>query len=246
MRQFGLIGFPLDHSFSQRYFTEKFEQEGIDDCEYRSFPLSSLAQFDALLAEHPRLCGLNVTIPYKEQIIPHLHQLDAHAEKIGAVNTIVFDGDRRIGYNTDWIGFRDSLKPHLNHSIKKALVLGTGGSSKAVCYALEQTGIDYQLVGRMATEDIIAYPDLTPELIQQYQLIINCTPLGTFPDTDSYPPIPYESLAPHHLLFDLVYNPPVSRFLQFGKSRGAGIVNGHDMLIRQAEASWEIWNRYQP
>jgi shikimate dehydrogenase len=260
MRQFGLIGYPLGHSFSATYFGQKFKEEGID-ATYTNFPLARMADLELLLEKEPGVAGLNVTVPYKQEIIPYIDSLSATASEIQAVNTITFrrDQGRLIleGDNTDVIGFRRSLEDHLKPHHTSALVLGTGGSSKAVLYVLGQLGIGYTMVSRSAgvisagkslTDQQqkgrrITYCDLTAELVAQTPLIINTTPLGMHPRVDTFPDIPYKALTSHHLLFDLVYNPKRTEFLTRGEKLGAAVVNGYDMLIFQAEASWEIWNR---
>ena len=245
MRHYGLIGYPLGHSFSVSYFTEKFAREGIQ-ARYRNYPLKDLAAFPDLVKSDGDLTGLNVTVPYKQKIIPYLQALSGTAESIGAVNTISFrhtgDGLRLTGDNTDAAGFRRSLEEHLEGHHGSALVLGTGGSSKAVCFVLEQLGIPYELVSRSGGEHRMAYEQLEAERVTETPLIINTTPLGMHPAIEGFPAIPYDKLTPRHLLFDLVYNPPLTRFLALGKERGAAIVNGYDMLVYQAEASWKIWH----
>jgi shikimate dehydrogenase len=243
---FGLIGYPLGHSFSVAYFTEKFSKEGID-AEYRNFPLEEVSAFRELVRKEPGLAGLNVTVPYKQQIIPYLDALDRTARTVRAVNTIVFcRKDNRLsllGYNTDVAGFERSLKEHLKSRHKRALVLGTGGSSKAIAHVLEGLGIEYRKVSRARREGVLSYEELDRETVAKSLLIINTTPLGMFPRADTCPAIMYEALTPDHLLFDLVYNPGRTLFLSKGEKQGASVVNGYDMLVYQAEASWEIWNR---
>jgi len=245
MRLYGLIGFPLGHSFSVPYFAKKFEREAIE-AEYRNFPLEDISSFEVLLQTETRLAGLNVTVPYKKKVIPYLDSLSETAGTIGAVNTISFlsgrDGPRLKGDNTDVAGFRRSLEEHLQKQHRSALVLGTGGSSHAVCHVLDQMGLAYTRVSRSAGEGAIAYRELDEQRMAENLLIINTTPLGMYPNVDSAPEIPYERLTPKHLLFDLVYNPGLTRFLALGETRGAHIVNGYDMLVYQAEASWKIWN----
>ena len=246
-RLYGLIGFPLGHSFSVPYFTEKFARESID-AEYRNFPLEDISVFEALVKKERRLGGLNVTVPYKQKVIPYLDSLSETAERIEAVNTISFIRiDKRLelrGDNTDVTGFRRSLEEHLKKQHVSALILGTGGSSKAVIFVLEQLGLGYTLVSRSSGGDRLSYEDIDEEIVARTPLIINTTPLGMHPHEDTCPAIPYEKLTSGHLLFDLVYNPGKTRFLARGEEGGAEIVNGYDMLIYQAEASWEIWNRY--
>lgn len=242
MRQFGLIGYPLGHSFSKGYFAEKFAREGIEDASYDNFELSDIAQFPTLVQSQPNLVGLNVTIPYKQAVIPYLGELDAAAQQIGAVNTIKFTNGRLLGYNTDYVGFRDSLKPLLKPNHTKALILGTGGSSKAVEYALGLLGIQHRYVSREPKDGQLSYGQLTETLMQEYTLIINTTPLGMHPNVDACPDIPYHHLTPKHLLYDLVYNPAETQFLAKGRAVGADTKNGLQMLGLQAEAAWGIWN----
>ena len=245
MRLFGLIGYPLGHSFSASFFGKKFSSEGID-AEYRNFPLEDISEFRTLLNREPGLIGLNVTVPYKQDVIPFLDSLSSTADAIGAVNTISFRraGDRveLAGDNTDVTGFRRSLEEHLEPYHKSALVLGTGGSSKAVVHVLEQLEIGITMVSRTPGKKQITYGELDNELLGKTTLIINTSPLGMYPKIETYPDIPYQALTPRHLLFDLVYNPEKTEFLSRGEKNGASIVNGHDMLIYQAEASWKIWN----
>ena len=246
MRHFGLIGYPLGHSFSVAYFKEKFAREGIQ-ARYRNYPLEDLSAFPDLVKSDRKLAGLNVTVPHKQNILPFLQVLSATAEGIGAVNTVSVrqrGGDIQLeGDNTDVEGFQRSLEEHLEGHHDSALVLGTGGSSKAVCFVLEQLGISYVQVSRSAGEHRISYEQLGAERVTETPLIINTTPLGMHPSIEGYPDIPYENLTPRHLLFDLVYNPALTRFLALGKEQGAATVNGYDMLVYQAEASWKIWNK---
>ena len=246
MLQFGLIGYPLGHSFSVPYFEKKFAEERID-ATYTNFPLENISEFDELVKRQPPLSGLNVTVPYKQQIIPYLDALDRIARSVGAVNTIVFCWrDERLGllgFNTDVTGFERSLNEHIGSLQRKALVLGTGGSSKAIVYVLEKLGIEYQLVSRSEGEGVVTYEKLDREKVAGSKLIINTTPLGMYPEVDTCPGIDYDAITPDHLLFDLIYNPEKTLFLAKGEERGAHTVNGHDMLVYQAEASWEIWNK---
>lgn len=242
MRRFGLIGRTLKHSFSKGYFTDKFQREGRTDHVYELFELDTIGAFPLLLERHPDLAGLNVTIPYKKEILPFLDELHPDAQAIGAANTIRFRNGKKDGFNTDWTGFRDSLQPLLKGPSPKALVLGTGGAAAAIRYALQQMEINYKSVSRTTIAEGFSYGELNAELLNQYHLIVNTTPLGTWPDVDSFPPIPYEALTPDHLLYDLVYNPEVTAFLRKGQERGARIKNGYEMLVLQAEASWKIWN----
>lgn len=244
MRNFGLIGYPLSHSFSKGYFTEKFRKEGLLDCRYENYALPSVDGFSDLIRQINGLEGLNVTIPHKETVIALIDTLDEAARKIGAVNTIVFRGGRTTGFNTDVVGFERSLRPLLRTHHDQALILGTGGASKAVAYCLSAMNIPFEWVSRRKqAPHTMTYTDLTETIMHDHRLIINTTPLGTSPHVDTCPPIPYEYLGEKHLLYDLVYNPAETLFLQKGKMGGAAIKNGYEMLVLQAEASWEIWNR---
>jgi shikimate dehydrogenase len=241
----GLIGYPLSHSFSEKYFAEKFRKEGIRDYVYRNYPLPGMDSLHKLILDEPGLVGLNVTIPYKERIIPLLDEMNEEAREIGAVNTVLLSraGGRLHlkGYNTDAYGFRESLIPLLGDRHRQALVLGTGGASKAICHVLGQLGIGYENVSRSGKPDHLEYRDLCLSIIKNYTLIVNTTPLGTWPDVSSFPDIPYDLLTGEHLLYDLVYNPTETAFLRFGKKKGALTKNGLEMLQLQAERSWEIW-----
>lgn len=241
LKKYGLIGYPLSHSFSKGYFTEKFIKEGIENAIYNTYPLENIGDFEDLIKKEPSLIGLNVTIPYKETIIPFLDELSAEAQKIGAVNTIKFVNGKKIGYNSDVVGFENSLLRHLKPFHQKALVLGTGGAAKAVWFVLEKLNIPFLKVSRQKTENTIAYEDITTELIKAFHLIINTTPLGMSPKIDTKPEIPYQALSSNHLLYDLVYNPETTLFLELGKKMGATIQNGLPMLYGQAERSWELW-----
>jgi shikimate dehydrogenase len=244
MRQFGLIGYPLSHSFSKKYFSEKFLREGILDCHYELYELASLGDFKTWMNTLPHLTGLNVTIPYKQEVIPFLDRLDPKAAEIGAVNVIKKERDGSyVGYNSDYFGFKSSLQAFLGETHpSRALVLGTGGSSKAVVVALKDLGITSQYVSRQADKHALAYEHLTPALLEGHKLIINTTPLGMSPHVNACPPIPFEALTADHYLYDLVYNPVETLFMQKGLSQGAQVINGLDMLIAQAEKAWEIWN----
>ena len=237
MRHYGIIGYPLHHSFSAKYFSEKFEQEGIE-AEYSLYPIGMEDLRLKIEDLFHRLDGMNVTMPYKQTIIPYLDRLDETAEAVGAVNVV----HKRVGYNTDCIGFMESIKPLLRDSDRKALVLGTGGASKAVCYGLKQLGIAPTLVSRTPKDGMIGYSDLTEGVMAEHTIIVNCTPLGMVPDTESYPPIPYELISAQHLLFDCIYNPEETVFLRKGRSQGAKTQNGIEMLYGQAKAAWKIWN----
>jgi len=243
MKRYGLIGYPLSHSFSQRYFTEKFEREGITGCTYSNFSLSSIDELPAVLAD-PELHGLNVTIPYKQQVLRFLTAMSPVVESIGACNCIKIDGASRVGHNTDVVGFERSLVKKLGSHHQQALILGTGGAAKAVEWVLDQLGIAYRSVSRTPRPDTgdLAYDDLDAGLVACYTLIVNTTPLGMYPEVDEYPPLPYEGIGPRHYLYDLVYNPERTQFLKRGAARGAVVENGHEMLLLQAEESWRIWN----
>lgn len=255
MRLFGLIGYPLGHSFSKKYFTQKFLEEGITDAEYELFPIEAITQLPELLRSHPRLVGLNITIPYKEQAIPYL-DVPGITAQIGACNCIHIKEGKLYGYNTDIVGFKESFVPGLRPDDTHALILGTGGASKAVAFALKQLGISYRYVSRSGAPNgpttgqsqgapngpTLSYEAVTPELLQTYTVLINCSPVGTYPKVDEAPPLPYDALSSRHYLYDLVYNPEVTRFLKEGADRGAVIRNGYDMLRLQAEESWKIWN----
>lgn len=241
MNLYGLIGMPLAQSFSKKYFTEKFEKESIPDAAYELFPLENISLMKNLLAEQPDLKGLNVTIPYKEQVIPFLTDLSDEATEIGACNCIKISNGRLTGFNTDAPAFKQSLLPRLQAHHKKALILGTGGAAKAVLYVLQSLGIEYAFVSRSKGAGF-TYAELNKAIIQEYPLIINSTPLGSFPKVDTAPCIPYEYLSADNYLYDLVYNPAKTLFLQKGEERGATIKNGYEMLVGQAELSWQIWN----
>lgn len=240
---YGLIGAKLGHSFSANFFNKKFQQEQIA-AEYINIELESIDDFPNSIRQIPNLKGLNVTIPYKESIIPFLDDCSIHAQKIGAVNTVEFIDGKLIGHNTDWIGFRDSIKPLLQEHHKKALILGSGGSSKAVQYALRKLGIEHKIVSRNAELNQLSYRNLNEELQSSYTILINTTPLGMFPNVNASPDIDYSLLSSKHLLYDLVYNPKETLFLKKGKLQDAQIKNGLEMLELQASASWQIWGGY--
>lgn len=243
MKQYGLIGKTLSHSFSKKYFEEKFKRENINAV-YENFELNDISQVEGLFSIHSNLCGLNVTIPYKEQIIPYLDEVDEQAQKIGAVNTIYIDKEigKMKGYNTDVYGFKQSLKPFLENQHQRALILGTGGASKAVAYVLNELGITTAFVSRTPQlENQLSYDELNENILASFLLIVNTTPLGTFPNVDEKPTINYDAITPNHLLYDLVYNPAETAFLKEGKKRGALTINGEQMLQLQAEKAWEIW-----
>lgn len=233
MRKYGIIGKPLEHSYSARYFTDKFIREGVD-AEYRLYERNDLSDIAVLMQA---LHGFNVTYPYKQSIMPYLHAINDVAQTIGAVN-VVCQGK---GYNTDWIGFKESITPHLLDTDKRVLILGTGGVSKAVQYALQQMGMTFTLVSRYPNAHAIGYENITEQVIQSHSVVVNCTPLGMLPDIYSLPPIPYEYITDRHLLYDCVYNPERTAFLREGEAKGARIVNGKDMLYLQADAAYEIW-----
>lgn len=243
MHLFGIIGRPLGHSASAAHFTEKFSREGLTDCRYDRYELASIEELPALLAQ-PDLCGLNVTIPYKREVVRYLDGLSFEAEAIGAVNCICREADGRwTGHNTDIAGLRVSLDELLaGREPEHALVLGTGGASQAVQFALTERNIPFDLVSRDAARGNYTYDNLPCEVVEASRLIVQATPLGTWPATDASPRIPYAYLTPEHCLLDLVYNPPVTRFLDFGRQRGARILNGQRMFLAQAEASWRIWS----
>ncbi|MGB4293916.1 MAG: shikimate dehydrogenase [Bacteroidales bacterium] len=246
MRKYGLIGYPLEHSFSKKYFAEKFRNEGIEDASYDNYPLKSVKEFEKLIKEEKELFGLNVTIPYKQEVIPFLDSVDTEASEVGAVNVIKIYryGDKIVlkGYNTDIYGFRESLKPFLNRKVSHALVLGTGGSSKAVAYVLGKLSIKVIFVSRIKKPECITYEDINEEVIDTTMLIVNTTPVGMYPMIDNKPDIPYHLLSTSHILYDLIYNPEQTLFLKEGLKRGCTIINGLEMLRLQAEKSWEIWN----
>lgn len=247
MDKYGLIGYPLEHSFSRNYFNEKFENEAIN-AQYINFEIPTINDFPQILAENPELKGLNVTIPYKEKVIPYLDELDKDALAIGAVNVIKIipqkgNQSKLVGYNSDVIGFTQSIEPLLEPHHKKALVLGTGGASKAVVYGLKQLGVESMLVSRHQRPNAYTYGELTPEIMKEYTIIVNCTPVGMYPHADQCPDIPYELLTSNHLLYDLLYNPDKTLFMRKGNAMGAVTKNGLEMLLLQAFAAWDIWNK---
>ena len=240
---FGLIGRNISYSFSAGYFSKKFKKKGLKNYTYKNFDIDNIEELKDIIANKEGLKGLNVTTPYKEEVIPLLASLSKNAEKIGAVNTIVI-GKRKVkGYNTDHYGFRKALKPLLQDNHKKALILGTGGASKAVAYALRKLTIDYEFVSRVGAETIYSYDDIDESIFEEYQIIINTTPLGTFPNVEQHPPIDYTLFTKNHIAFDLIYNPEETTFLKKAKINGAQVKNGYEMLVYQAEKSWKIWNR---
>jgi shikimate dehydrogenase len=239
---YGLIGFPLSHSFSGSFFSEKFKKDNIQDSSYELFPISSIELLPELLASHPELCGLNVTIPYKEVVIPYLTKQSQAVQEIGACNCVQIKNKERIGYNTDVIGFEKMLLPHLRPHHTNALILGTGGAAKAVAWVFNKLGIRFTYVSRTHKEGIESYSNLNEELLHINTLIVNTTPLGMSPKIDVCPEIPYEFLNNTHLCVDLIYNPAKTKFLEIAENRGSAILNGLEMLIIQAEESWKIWN----
>ena len=243
LKHFGLVGKNIDYSFSKKFFTEKFEKENLDNCSYQNFDIQSVFEITQII-KNPNLAGLNVTIPYKEEIIPFLDKISKKAKKIGAVNTIKISKKGKLkGYNTDYYGFQKSLSGLLKENHKKALILGTGGASKAVAFALKNLGIQFTFVSQKERRDYLSYKELDENIFQDYQIIINCTPLGTFLLTDTCPDIPYNLLNADFIAFDLVYNPEETIFLKKARQHGATTKNGFEMLIFQAEKAWEIWNK---
>lgn len=244
MKIFGLIGKNISYSFSVKYFSEKFESEKIEDSIYKNFDIPDITYFPQIIKKNKGLQGLNVTIPYKEEIIPYLDKLSRKAEEIRAVNCIKITKKGKLkGYNTDIYGFRKSLQPLLQPHHTKALILGTGGVSKAVAYVLEKLGIKYKFVSRNPQKDEFSYSDISQAIMEEYTLIVNCTPLGTFPNVEQYPEIDYEYFSDRHIAFDLIYNPSETKFLRLAKGKGAVTQNGYDMLVFQAEKAWKIWNK---
>ncbi len=239
--RFGLIGKDISYSFSKKYFTEKFSDMGMDDHSYENFDLQAIEEFNSVLRNNKTIKGLNITIPYKEAVIAYLTELDEQAEKIGAVNTIQFTDSGLKGYNTDAYGFQTTLLPYLRPHHKKALILGTGGASKAVAYVLGELGIEHTFVSRNPMDNQIGYHDLTEKVMQEFTILVNCTPLGTHPNVEQMPDIPYTYITDKHFLFDLIYNPEKTVFLKEGEIRGASISNGLRMLQLQADKAWEIW-----
>ena len=244
MKTYGIIGYPLTHSFSKQYFTEKIEREGIADAIYHSFPLKSIEEFAVLLNENPLLKGLSVTIPYKEKVLKYVTHLSEEVRQIGAANCIKIRGRELTAFNTDIIGFEKSFVKKLKPHHKNALVLGSGGASKAVQYVLNKLGINFLVVSRDESkgEKFIQYNQITEDVIQEYNIVINTTPLGMAPDNDTCPDIPYRALTTNNYLYDLVYEPAKTLFLQKGEQQGATIENGYEMLIIQAEENWKRWN----
>lgn len=243
MRSFGLIGKSLSHSFSQRFFSQMFAEKGIEAV-YNLYEIPDVSYLRPLITANPNLVGLNVTIPFKETVLAELDEIDPEAEKIGAVNTILISRGKLKGFNTDFYGFRDSIKPFLAHGMERALILGTGGASRAVDFALRSLGIEVLFVSRSPSgKNQVHYKDINEQALRAFRLIVNTTPLGTFPDVDALPDLPYQYITSEHLLYDLVYNPAETAFMKAGKSRGAAVTNGLTMLHLQAMKSWGIWNK---
>ena len=245
MDKYGLIGYPLGHSFSQSNFNEKFQNENIDAL-YENFEIPSIENFPEIIETNPNLRGLNVTIPYKEKVISYLDVISPEAREIGAVNVIKVERKGKstylTGYNSDVIGFTRSIEPLIEKYHKKALILGTGGASKAINYGLKSLGLETVFVSRYRKPGTICYEDITPKVIKEYNVIVNCTPLGMFPHTDECPNLPYEAMNTQTLLYDLIYNPDTTMFMQKGAEHGATVKNGLEMLLLQAFASWEFWH----
>lgn len=241
MKKYGLIGKNLSHSFSQRYFSQKFEKEDIKVV-YLNYELNDIKEIEQVLSD-PEIAGLNVTIPYKEQVIPFLDELDPEASEVMAVNTIAFQAGRKIGYNTDIYGFRQMIKPFFESHHERAMILGTGGASKAVTYVLENLGVDIIYISRNSVgEDQFGYEDINEGMIAYNPIIVNTTPVGMYPNVNELIPLPYEFITERHLVIDLIYNPEETLFLQEARKKGATVLNGKTMLEQQAEKSWEIWN----
>jgi shikimate dehydrogenase len=241
---YGLVGKDIGYSFSRSYFKKKFEREGLESYKYKNFDIDDISLLKQIISENKKIKGLNVTIPYKEQVLPLLDSVSKNAKVIGAVNTITISKKGKLkGYNTDHYGFKKALKPLLKKHHTKALILGTGGASKGVAFALRKLNIEYDFVSRNATDVIYSYDDLDKEVFEDYQIIINTTPLGTFPDMERYPPIDYSLFTDRHIAFDLIYNPEETIFLKNAKAAGAVTKNGYEMLVHQAEKAWKIWNK---
>ena len=244
MRQFGLIGYPLAQSFSKKYFDAKFEKEGLTDCRFDNFPISTIDAFNDLMHDHPDLVGLAVTIPYKQAVIQYLHDDSNLPEGLNACNCIQVRGNKLIGFNTDYVGFEKSFTPLLKSNHSRALVLGNGGATAAVVFVLKKLGIAYEIVSRkLHNQSTLTYSDIDESVMSDHKVIINTTPLGMYPDTNSFPDIPYSAITEDHFLYDLVYNPTQTKFLEKGAAKGATVKNGGDMLVIQAEENWRIWNQ---
>lgn len=244
MKLYGLIGYPLGHSFSKQYFSEKFANEGLSDCSFEAFPIPSIDLFSALIKENPALKGLSVTIPYKEQVLKFVTEISEEVKYIGATNCIRINGNKLTAYNTDIVGFEQSFSKLLQPHHKKALVLGTGGAAKAVQYVLSKLSIEFLVVSRAENlhAGYINYKMIDEKIMKEYSIIINCSPVGMSPNENACPNIPYHSINAQHYLYDLVYKPSKTLFLQKGEENGALVQNGYEMLLIQAEASWKIWN----
>ena len=244
MLKYGLIGRNISYSFSENYFKNKFETEGIRDTQYLNFDIPNISYLPEIISENTNLKGLNVTIPYKEEVIPYLDSINKKAKRICAVNTIKITKNGKLkGYNTDYYGFIESVRPFLKKRHSRALILGTGGASKAIKYGLKKLDIEFKIVSRTKSDKNLTYSDLNEKIIKNHTLIINCSPVGTYPNVNESPQIPYNFISRKHLLYDLVYNPKETLFLKKGRLQGAKTCNGYDMLVLQAEKSWEIWNK---
>ncbi len=243
-KQFGLIGKNISYSFSKKFFTDKFRDNYFENCSFDNYDIQSIDEFPEIL-KNKFIKGLNVTIPYKEEVIPFLNKLSKKAKKIGAVNCIKISKKKKIakGYNTDCYGFKKSLKPHLKEHHKKALILGTGGASKAIAYVLEELQIAYKFVSRNPDKHQLSYQELTKDILEEYTVIINCSPVGTFPNIEEKPDLNYSFFTKKHIAYDLVYNPEKTAFLKHAEQNKAVIKNGYDMLVFQAEKAWDIWNK---
>ncbi len=243
-KKFGLIGKNISYSFSKSFFNEKFERENLKDCTYENFDFQDISELPILLKNNPNINGMNVTIPYKEAIIPYLNKLSKKASKIGAVNVVKISKKGKLkGYNSDCYGFKKALQPLLQKHHKKALILGTGGASKGVAFALEELGIEYAFVSRSGNSNTIPYDKIDQNTFDEYQIFINASPVGTFPNIEECPDLPYQFFTKNHIAFDLIYNPEVTEFLKRANEKESQTKNGYDMLVFQAEKSWDIWNR---
>lgn len=243
MKSFGLLGYPLSHSFSKPFYEKKFEEEGLADISYQNFSIEHIEDAVELLKGMDTLAGFNITIPHKEHILPYLEEMEPICKEIRSCNCVKVVGDRWIGYNTDVVGFRESIRPLLKQHHSRALVLGTGGASKAVVYGLQQLQIKPQLVSRSKKDHTITYSEVTPQVIADHTMIINTTPVGMFPHQDECPHIPYDTVSDKHLFFDLIYNPEETLFLQKAREKGAVVKNGYEMLLLQGEEIWKIWKK---
>ena len=242
MTLYGLIGYPLTHSHSKKFFTKRFQHDNLA-CQYENFEIDDIAKITEIVSQHPDLVGLNVTSPYKEAVIPYLNEIDPTAEQIGSVNTIKISNSKLIGYNTDIFGFDALLTEAIGEKkVERSLVLGTGGASKAVCHCLQQRGIAFDKVSRTPGKADMTYSDITPETLKSHRLIVNATPVGMHPLEDEFPALPYQNLSRRNIMIDLIYNPKETLFLEFGRTFDACTFNGHTMFVVQARKSWEIWN----